>query len=136
MLFMRNTPTLPSSGTTAARRQEQTKSQVLHGGDPEAARIAPSHPRFNILIIRAFVKLRDMLATHKDLAARMEKLEATRKKHSGPLLLRQHRYRSSPECKLPRPRRHHAHLTRVPPRRQPSQRKAQLDSPTIYGERI
>lgn len=37
----------------------------------------------NILIIRAFVKLREMLATHKDLAARMEKLEATQKQHSS-----------------------------------------------------
>jgi hypothetical protein len=33
----------------------------------------------NILIIRAFVKLRDVLATHKDLAVRMDKLEATQK---------------------------------------------------------
>lgn len=37
----------------------------------------------NILIIRAFVKLREMLATHKDLAARMEKLEAIQKQHSS-----------------------------------------------------
>jgi hypothetical protein len=39
--------------------------------------------QMNILIIRAFVKLREMLATHKDLAARMEKLEATQKKHAS-----------------------------------------------------
>jgi hypothetical protein len=39
--------------------------------------------QMNILIIRAFVKLRDMLATHKDLATRMEKLEAAQKKHSS-----------------------------------------------------
>ena len=32
--------------------------------------------QMNILIMRAFVKLRDMLASHKDLATRMEKLEA------------------------------------------------------------
>ncbi len=37
----------------------------------------------NILIIRAFVKLRDMVATHKDLAGRMEKLEATQKRHTS-----------------------------------------------------
>ena len=39
--------------------------------------------QMNILIIRAFIKLRDMLATHKDLAARMEKLEATQKRHAS-----------------------------------------------------
>jgi hypothetical protein len=39
--------------------------------------------QMNILIIRAFVKLRDMLATHKDLAARMDKLEATQKQHTS-----------------------------------------------------
>ncbi len=39
--------------------------------------------QMNILIIRAFIKLRDMLATHKDLAARMEKLEATQKQHTS-----------------------------------------------------
>jgi phage regulator Rha-like protein len=38
----------------------------------------------NILIIRAFVKLREMLATHKDLAARMEKLETTRNPSASP----------------------------------------------------
>ena len=32
--------------------------------------------QMNILIVRAFVKLREMLATHKDLAERMEKIEA------------------------------------------------------------
>lgn len=31
--------------------------------------------QMNILIIRAFVKMREILATHKDLTARMEKLE-------------------------------------------------------------
>jgi ORF6N domain len=39
--------------------------------------------QMNILIIRAFVKLRDMLATHKDLAARIEKIEATQKQHTS-----------------------------------------------------
>jgi hypothetical protein len=41
----------------------------------------------NILIIRAFVKLREMLATHKDLAARMEKLETTQKRHASVISL-------------------------------------------------
>src|SRR5438132_1343702 len=39
--------------------------------------------QMNILIVRAFIKLRDLLATHKDLAARMEKLEATQKRHAS-----------------------------------------------------
>lgn len=39
--------------------------------------------QMNILIVRAFIKLRDMVATHKDLAARMEKLEATQKQHAS-----------------------------------------------------
>ena len=39
--------------------------------------------QMNILIIRAFVKLREMLATHKDLSARMEKLDAIQKRHTS-----------------------------------------------------
>jgi hypothetical protein len=33
----------------------------------------------NILIIRAFVRLRELLATHKDLARKIEKLEASQR---------------------------------------------------------
>lgn len=39
--------------------------------------------QMNILIIRAFIKMRDLLATHKDLATRMEKLESTQKHHGS-----------------------------------------------------
>jgi ORF6N domain len=39
--------------------------------------------QMNILIIRAFVKLRDLLATHKDLATRIEKIEATQGRHAS-----------------------------------------------------
>jgi hypothetical protein len=35
----------------------------------------------NIHIIRTFVRLRELLATHKDLAARMEKVEAKQQRH-------------------------------------------------------
>ena len=35
--------------------------------------------RMNILIMRAFVRLREMIAANKDLAARIEKLEAGQK---------------------------------------------------------
>ncbi len=37
----------------------------------------------NILIIRAFIKLRDVLATHKDLAARLKNLESIQKRHGS-----------------------------------------------------
>ena len=37
----------------------------------------------NILIIRAFIKLRERLATHKELAQRIEKVEATQKQHTS-----------------------------------------------------
>jgi phage regulator Rha-like protein len=38
--------------------------------------------QMNILIIRAFVKLRELLATHKALAAKIEKLEAGQRDHA------------------------------------------------------
>lgn len=37
--------------------------------------------QMNILIVRAFIRLREMLADHKDLAARVDKLEADQKRH-------------------------------------------------------
>lgn len=39
--------------------------------------------QMNILIIRAFVKMRELLASHKDLAARVEKLEASQQRHAS-----------------------------------------------------
>jgi len=39
--------------------------------------------QMSILVVRAFVRLREMVASNKDLAARMEKLEATRKDHAS-----------------------------------------------------
>jgi len=39
--------------------------------------------QMNILIIRAFVKMRELLSSHKDLAARVEKLEASQKRHAS-----------------------------------------------------
>jgi hypothetical protein len=41
--------------------------------------------QMNILIIRAFVKLRELLATHKDLARKIEQLEAGQRKAVGTL---------------------------------------------------
>lgn len=39
--------------------------------------------QMNILIIRAFIKMKDLLATHKDLAARVEKLETNQRRHGS-----------------------------------------------------
>ena len=39
--------------------------------------------QMNILIIRAFVRLREVLATHKDLARKMEDLESQQKDHGA-----------------------------------------------------
>ena len=39
--------------------------------------------QMSILIVRAFVKIRELLASHKDLAARVEKLEAAQKEHGS-----------------------------------------------------
>jgi hypothetical protein len=39
--------------------------------------------QMSILIIRAFVKIRELLAGHKHLAARVEKLEGTQKTHTS-----------------------------------------------------
>jgi len=39
--------------------------------------------QMSILIIRAFVKMRELLASHKNLAARVEKLEASHKRHAS-----------------------------------------------------
>ena len=39
--------------------------------------------QMNILIIRAFVKLRELLATNKDLAARLDKVEQAQEQHAS-----------------------------------------------------
>jgi phage regulator Rha-like protein len=43
--------------------------------------------QMNILIIRSFVKLREALATHRELAHKMERLETTQKDHSAVLTI-------------------------------------------------
>jgi len=43
---------------------------------------SPRAVQMNILIIRAFVKLRELLATHKELAAKIEKLDAGQRDHA------------------------------------------------------
>lgn len=39
--------------------------------------------QMNILIVRAFIRMRDMLATHKALATRIHKLEAAQQRHAS-----------------------------------------------------
>lgn len=39
--------------------------------------------QMSILVVRAFVRLREMVASNKDLADRMERLEATQKDHAS-----------------------------------------------------
>jgi phage regulator Rha-like protein len=43
--------------------------------------------QMNIQIIRAFVRMREMLAEHKDLAARVDKLEAAQQRHVSVITL-------------------------------------------------
>jgi ORF6N domain-containing protein len=42
--------------------------------------------QMNIVIIRAFVRLRQLLATHKDLAEKIQQLESEQKQHSSIIL--------------------------------------------------
>lgn len=42
--------------------------------------------QMNILIIRAFVKIREMLSTHKDIVAEIEKMKIEHKKHDEQIL--------------------------------------------------
>ena len=39
--------------------------------------------QMSIVIVRAFVKLGEVLATHKDLARRLDQVEATQKRHGS-----------------------------------------------------
>jgi hypothetical protein len=48
-------------------------SSVLH---------SPRAIQMNIAIIRAFIKMRELLATHKNLAGRIEKLESAQRDHA------------------------------------------------------
>ena len=42
--------------------------------------------QMNIVIMRAFVRMRELLTTHKDLAEKVEKLERTQKQHGSILV--------------------------------------------------
>ena len=53
-------------------------SSVLH---------SPRAIQMNIAIVRAFVRLREVIAAHKDLAARIEKLESGHAQHASMITL-------------------------------------------------
>jgi hypothetical protein len=66
--------------------------------------------QMNILIIRAFVKIRELLATNKDLADRVAKLETSQNKHAsiiGVLAEQIHKLKLLPEP----PKRHIGYKT-------------------------
>src|SRR6185436_11323203 len=44
---------------------------------------SPRAVQMNIVIIRAFVRLRELLASHKDLAEKVQQLETTQKQHGS-----------------------------------------------------
>ena len=67
--------------------------------------------QMSILIVRAFVRLREMLASNKDLAARIEKLEATQQNHASVINILAERDRYPPDSATP--------STRTPHRLQP-----------------
>jgi hypothetical protein len=62
--------------------------------------------QMNIIIIRAFVRMRELLTTHKDLADRIEKLERTQKQHGSILVavVQDIQKLKAPPAQLPRRR--------------------------------
>jgi hypothetical protein len=44
---------------------------------------SPRAVQMNILIIRTFIRMREMLASHADLAVRMDQIESTREFHAS-----------------------------------------------------
>src|SRR3989344_5034430 len=83
-------------GTSSSRSQFETLNNT-YGGRRYLPHVFTEHGvamlssvlnskravQMNILIIRAFVKLREMLANNKELAGRIEKIENTQKKHGS-----------------------------------------------------
>ena len=61
--------------------------------------------QMSILIIRAFVKLREMLATHKDLAARMAKIENVQKRQKSVITILAEEIDDLKRLPPPRPKR-------------------------------
>jgi hypothetical protein len=68
---------------------------------------SPRAVQMNILIIRAFIKFRELLATHKDLANKIEQLELQQKEHGRQLegVYTMIRRLTAPAPAEPRPKR-------------------------------
>ena len=63
---------------------EETDAFTEHGGAMLSSVLnGPRAVQMSIVIIRAFVRLRGLLATHKALARRIEQLEATQQEHGS-----------------------------------------------------
>jgi len=78
-------------------RSHSVTSRIRHGGNRYLPFVFTEHGvamlssilkskravQMNILIVRAFVKLREMFSTHKAWAARLEKLETNQRRHAS-----------------------------------------------------
>lgn len=86
MRFQFGTAGVRSQFATASRRNIRFSPYVFteHGVAMLSSVLRSKRAvQMNILIIRAFVKLREMIASNKDLANRMEKVETVQKKHTS-----------------------------------------------------
>ena len=71
--------------------------------------------QMNILIIRAFVRMRQVLATHRELARKIEQLQAAHKDHAAALAVLIHDVQNL-ERRITAPRRSKARIGFVPSR--------------------
>jgi hypothetical protein len=84
-------------GEATNLRSQNVTSRTKHGGSRYLPFVFTEHGvamlssvlkskravQMNILIVRAFVKLREMFSTHKAWAARLEKLETNQRRHAS-----------------------------------------------------
>ena len=69
-------------------RRAATSALCIHGVRRRDAVLVLKSERavqMNVLIVRAFVRLREMLATHRDLARKIEDVECKQKEHGQQL---------------------------------------------------
>jgi len=85
-LSLKEAEAMRSQIVTASRRNIRSRPYVFteHGVAMLSAVLHSQRAvQMSILIVRAFVKMRELLASHKDLAVRVEKLEAAQKEHGS-----------------------------------------------------
>jgi len=75
--------TLNSRGTERGRHRKYAPYVFTEHGIAMLSSVLRSKRavQMNILIVRAFIRMREMLADHKDLAERVDKLEAAQQRH-------------------------------------------------------